>query len=399
MSPREILLNRINAHTQALSDVEKSLSQAVTAYDRQPRSSRSAGRDCLLLKKDIEKRRDEFIQLKKTVVGNTDGPDRAASSNWWSRLGQYTRESNKLFAECLAYCAGPLTRGLKWHGDSLDRGACRIADELLEEFTVAADKVWSRRSLLSDSEYIGGPAQIIRLRFPVNGIWDLPVVAHEFGHLVGLDARYSDRIADCERVPSRDIRRINWLNEHFADLYATCVLGPAYACTCLLARFDPAADPRLSSDEHPSDDLRRHAIIWTLTKMGRGTHKPMADRLERTWNDCRSAATTEVVEIDGEDLARLNKWLPCLFELAKGACSAQTYQNWDWAEETGRLLANPAWGVPRLVLPNITIVDILNAAWSSRIKHGADTYAVGMANSNALKMCHRVIDRRPKIPP
>jgi hypothetical protein len=261
-----ILTDRITALLDQLGLAEHALQNAARSYRSNPLASRTYDRDYTILIELIGRRRGLLKTLQDEIeqIPRRQAPGRLAA--WWKGLGASRHESDKLFSECLAYAIGPLTRGLPTQeGDSLDGGLCAIADEMLEELTVPADQLWSRRSVLSDSEFMGEATRIIRLRFPVSGIWDLPVAAHEFGHLLGLGSKFRGEI---ERLAQGDNER-NWVHEHFADLFATYVLGPAFACTCLLTRFDPSSDPNRQSHTHPSDGLRAWAISWTLTEMER----------------------------------------------------------------------------------------------------------------------------------
>ena len=45
-------------------------------------------------------------------------------------------------------------------------------------------------TILAELEYTGHHARIIGLRFPAASIWDLPIAAHEFGHVVASEGRF-----------------------------------------------------------------------------------------------------------------------------------------------------------------------------------------------------------------
>ena len=121
--------------------------------------------------------------------------------------------------------------------------------------------------------------QLIRIRFPVCGIWDLPIVAHEFGHFAaaritvsegGADrvlpfARFVDEYLDENRNLGNEWR--DYLSEYFADCFATFVLGPSYACTSLLLRFDIGTAYAEADMLHPSYAKRAHAILCLLRRM------------------------------------------------------------------------------------------------------------------------------------
>ena len=119
-----------------------------------------------------------------------------------------------LFAECLAYAIGPSIRER-----GLDGGLCAIADGLLEELSQRMQQPWRRRALLAGAECVNVIAQIIRVRFPATSIWDLPIAAHEFGHVVGQVMQTDGAIAGL--IGGADRSMWPWIHEHFADIFAT----------------------------------------------------------------------------------------------------------------------------------------------------------------------------------
>jgi hypothetical protein len=347
----------------------------------------------------IDKRRGSLRALEADIAQPAERRVPGAAAGWWKGHATLRQECDKLLAECLAYALGPLTRGLRWwEGEALDGGLCAVADDLLEQLTVPADQLWSRRTVLSDSEFMGEPAQIIRLRFPVRGIWDLPVAAHEFGHLLGLGPRFRTSL---ESLTQRAQER-SWLHEHFADVFATYVLGPAFACTCLLTRFDPTGDPNRSWETHPSDDLRARAILWTLDEMERtvADHAramtSIAALLSTTWRDCLSAAAPRQGSIEQPQRDRLKRWFDELFALIDVNCSQAKYDRWPRAKELAHKIRPGARPPRQEDLSDTSVRDLVNAAWHARTALHEAPYEVEQVSLNAISWCRKLIEHGGK---
>ena len=109
--------------------------------------------------------------------------------------------------------------------------------------------------------------RLVRLRCCEWTIWTLPLVAHEFGHIVIEESKeISNRIetisqahllalqeafgpgAKTEPLPRAE------LEEYLADAYATYVMGPAFACAAILLRLNPLHLP--AGTREPGLDLR-----------------------------------------------------------------------------------------------------------------------------------------------
>jgi len=152
--------------------------------------------------------------------------------------------------------------------------------------------------VLSSDDFFRDFVQIIRLRFPFCGIWDLPVAAHEFGHFVAGQLNLT-RMGGAHYLAVQEYKsgfmqqnsEIReewgfWLEEYFADVFATFALGPAYGFTCLLLRFDPASAYQQLDNNHPVYARRVHVILQTLLRMDRehDTRGHLAI-LRATWQD------------------------------------------------------------------------------------------------------------------
>ena len=292
-----------------------------------------------------------FNTRLKEIERKLDGVERCAISPpldaCWSALEDAAQRSRELLAECLAFLEGALIRSA-----GIDRGVCAVADGLLQELSRLSEVPWARLTILGEDDRVFSLADIVRLRFPEFTVWAIPVAAHEFGHVAvrthaGLKAKLP---AWTERDPRAE--------ELFADVFATYVLGPAFACTTVMLRFSPLDASR--GARHPRDAQRVHAVLDVLDRLDKlEGDRPYAlalDRLGATWEASleaasqRPSAAEEVLRFLVDDMfANLELEVP----LAR-------YATWDQARElAGQLTARPAAADLR---------DVLNAAWHARLK-------------------------------
>jgi hypothetical protein len=139
---------------------------------------------------------------------------------------------------------------------------CSVADRLLKSISTAFRQPWPHFTILSESEYFATAAQLIRIRYPAVHLWDLSIAAHEFGHFFG--PRWKSRTRETAYTLFLDRSGLGprtHAQELFADLFAVFWLGPAYACTCILRRFNPI---EADSDSHPSHVTRAAWILSCL---------------------------------------------------------------------------------------------------------------------------------------
>jgi hypothetical protein len=385
MDPLQVLKQSISSLFDQLNEAETAVDAAVACYEAAQVAPRAYHEDEELLRAAIEACRGP-LRLLKAQSERLGNPPAKTQRSWWEKLAEVRSGSAVPMAECLAFALGPLVRGIPWqNGRGLDNGFCDIADEMLKELSIRSPENWNRRTVLSDFEFIADPAQIIRIRFPVTSIWDLPVAAHEFGHLLGHGSR--SQLKPRIEALARDYQERNWVHEHFADLFATYVMGPAFACTCLLTRFDPSMDPSVNSETHPSHGARAAAIVWALSEMeteiepATRTMSTVSRLVDETWRACLADAS------DGRDTRiserqdqLLKRWLPELYKLVVEACPRSKYTQWDSA----RKLDESAGSVG----------EILNAAWYAHVHQCRDSFEVEATSRHAVEMCGELIRRR-----
>ncbi len=331
----------------------------------------------------IQDREGELEALLGQVSKNS-----LSSSLAWSRLRDHRRATYYLFQESLAFLQGVLAREA-----GLDHGLCAIADALLDDLSDRCGIPWERFTIAAEGEFFQDMVGIIRLRFPDTSIWSLPIAVHEFGHYVAQEMRvrvggqYEHPFQKyLEEQGAGDRRRINHLNEHFADLFATYVLGPAYAFTCLLLRFDPAAG---DSATHPSSARRAHLILRLLEEMStRRTLPEYADCL--SWIEPQWAALLQssgqdrtLSKGDRDDLEQL--FARNVVLLNRNLLDEARYSRWGRAKTlAGELTARVS---PSALEATDTLVEVLNAAWYRRMSNWSASQEIGRA---ALVLCRHL---------
>ena len=306
----------------------------------------------------------------KTLRRSLASPDAAPSvaMHWLNYLERQT-QCCEVFEESLPVLQGIALRLLGW-----DRGLCQVADKLLTKLAHDAGMPWDHITLMAVGEEFRSIPQVIWIRYPAASIWDLPIAAHELGHYLGPRLEKEQNGKTTRPLQDllndvKDAKAQHYLHETMADAFAIYTLGPAYAYTCLLSRFDPATAYE-DGDEHPSAAKRSHAILRTLERLDGGqfgTFSRMADSLRRTWDNTlalfgdRSSVVEELgsVQIQSQDEQ-------VMYRKLDGLLANMRYNNADWqrCQELAQCLPG------RMALPTTNsydITDVLNAAWLARI--------------------------------
>lgn len=263
-----------------------------------------------------------------------------------------------LLAEALAVLEGALARS-----EGLDDGFCDAADQLVAEISQYALNTWTTFTILYEGELYSTLADVIRIRYPSAGVWDLPIAAHECGHFISRkvwvrDATDSSRDAFQDFLianhaePGSPLR--NHLNEYFADVFATFALGLAYAFSALL-RFD-ASRPDEEGETHPSPAKRAYVILQTLEWMDRqSVERPFAGLIQELRSQWQPPHPKTCVELD-DYLDSLHPMIERNFRLAR-------YETWS---EAAALAYKVSEG-PQAA-QGFSVRDMLNAAWLARIR-------------------------------
>src|SRR6266566_3323148 len=228
---------------------------------------------------------NEVARLRERLETLPDGQGQP-----WAALAELERLTQLLASETLA-----VVGGISMRVRGLDSEAGELPEALLAAVAGSMALGYEFITVPSGSEFIDVMSDVIRVRYPGAGVWDLPVVLHEFGHfLVGHLPRSAEpsvsAIIDRERSASP--RRGYFADELWADTFAAYVGGPAYAFSAM-ARFDVVGAAEDALPSHPSAMKRVAAIRLTLG------HSQTAWQRRR-----RAAGSLEVPIASAEDLWR-----------------------------------------------------------------------------------------------
>jgi hypothetical protein len=226
--------------------------------------------------------RDDFVLQLRDRVRDLE---KLRDGDWAGLAKLRADRIEKVRAAALAVLEGILLRGHTFFRPT------RIAAETLLDGLVEATGI-GRGVLLSvgPTERFERLAGMVRMRFADAGVWGLPILVHELGHLVA-DAlpEPGDRNARPVLV-HLDGEADPLVGELFADVFATYALGPTYpyAVMTLNARPDRFDDV---TPTHPSWDRR----VWTMVAALRAQadlaanplvavgHRRAADQVARRW--------------------------------------------------------------------------------------------------------------------
>lgn len=319
--------------------------------------------------------------------------ERSSLAGFWRRFEQQTDECGRLLREYRAFLEGALLRSAR-----LDHGICDLADALLRQLAHLTGVEWSRFTIVAEDEFFAPMTDIIRVRYPHVSVWNLPVLAHEFGHFV--TPRLQDRLRGTD--PLRDFRgevgremaaiapaasrqalvdqTLDHLDEHIADAFAVYAAGPAFVATCLMLRFEPA---RAYEDTraHPSDG-RRTYLLLTLLGLLSADYDKITRSLRTIWDDNLAGA-------GAPDMSRVDDWLDRLgrrlVDLFDALAPKAKFDVADWRRSVAlsQRLLTAAWEHDTGA---ITPRDILNAAWLCRLQHPGETATIG---AHALELARR----------
>jgi hypothetical protein len=285
----------------------------------------------------------------------------------FAKLAALERSTDNVAREGTSLAMGALAR----HA-GLDEGSCDQADRFVEWLAGKGDVKVARMSIPGDAHSVHRSTDVIRRQVPDYGIWDLPVLAHEFGHLAaGINAWDSETDAVTAPVAVEleglDGAARSQAIELFCDLFATYSLGPSFLCTLVFHRCNPAASAHVSSTaSHPSDPMRVFAAERLLGHL-RGNQEAHGFDTQlywckAAWTQMQAGSPTESLLSDeqaGETLTRVAKWWTVLTTQLSGF-------GYIWSPTIQDLVAHLR--SPDLPIPGrFSPADVLNAVWVGRL--------------------------------
>lgn len=361
----------------------------------------SAGQDSRLRKRiglDLARRVSDHTQTLKVRRKKVAGGQVPQSA--WAEVKSSAAAS--LLDECLLYLQAARSRGPDVAPD-----LCEITDALFEELAERANGItWKSFSVFAAEDSFDVLKQIIRLRYPIAGVWDLPIAVHEFGHFLSGHLRqvlpdgsaslvfqdHKRHITSPQRAQQKPASEGSsdalpqasasgtgwpaWVDEIFADVFAAYAAGPAFACSCLLFRFDPGSADEEPDGKHPSFAKRAYVILQTLRRRnveqpGRGKLSLVIQRLDTAWRDaCTTAGISP--DISGGHRTWLDGQIAAFYDLLVQNQKGLRFDQWDSALDKLSWLQEPPENPAKF-----TIVELLNTAWMGRLKANSNVQRLG----------------------
>lgn len=348
---------RVAATARQVSDVTRCLGEAVPQIGLGVRAKaffHNEGRRLV----------DELTDLRLGLAqGREDG------FAGWARLGEVDRHLDVFLEESFGVLAAV-------HLLNTDSGAlsAHASQDLLMELARDVGIPWDGAVLPCLRFVLSRRPGLIRLPFPLDAPWELPVVAHEFGHVV------EDRLESPGGL--REVRNAvaahdspAHLSELFADLYAAWTTGPAYGFAALVLHLAPTEAE--GSESHPPAALRARWILGALRRrgeeVGHADWDAAVDTLEAAWSGAvRDAAPPPSFDEDDEGPGDSPGATPVTdddFERLCGILEGSptvAYDTWYRALHV-RDSMDPG-GAPPVPAPDLSCRDVLNGAWLARLR-------------------------------
>ena len=267
---------------------------------------------------------------------------------------------------------------------------CDLADGLLHSYARRTGVNWSARTVLGRNPFLETSTEVIRVRFPDWSLWNLPLMAHEFGHVTALatPAFHRYKAAEAESLKGEARQRESHLDEYFADIFAVYTFGPAFACDAILAQFNPA-QAFMPRGVHPSHDERARTILATLERINEATQRGTWDdgiygtvisQIRNAWEEavkaCLKPGESAPAAVASGATDRWARGLYRLIDTYYRFGAAYTPNRWKFAEELsdnlrGSALAPSAMTLAALAqrneLETYTLADVLNGLWLARL--------------------------------
>jgi hypothetical protein len=307
----------------------------------------------------------------------------------WRPLRDVEEKARPLQREALEFLAGLLVEDREpasLAGGAVGPSIRALADDLLRDYAVRTGVNWSAQTVLGRDPFVEPHTDVIRVRFPDWSLWSLPLVAHEFGHLVAQATPRFRREQRQLRGAAAGAEPAAQFEELFADVFAVYTMGPAFACDAILLEFNPAQayEPR---GRHPTHAERVCVILQTLREMNErtrgagnsGEYASIIELLEGRW----SMALADIGAPPPDDTIfarekRSRAWGIKLFGIVEryyrlGA--GYLPKRWTWALEESKRLIPLVTSVPELRqsvrayrMRDLHLLDLLNVLWCARAR-------------------------------
>jgi len=328
----------------------------------------------------------------------------------WAAYAELCEKTQPLFRESFE-----LIGGLAFRDMDLDVRICSVADELIQKcalYTGVSPALTVPGYQETMSRTMG---RIIRVRFPEWTIWTLPLTAYEYGKVVlekeeDRFTKYRDEVARLPVLVGMAVENQSMasVSDLVAEAFATYVMGPAYVCSSIYLRLNPALAYK-GSGRSPSPDLRQRVSMAVLMRMNRETDaqegmRPYGDiiaRLQETWRAMVASASPARPEAPQVQDADIESFVDIVWNTTfKAFYRAARYSH---AEDGWKAALRWSGGWQQQLKENLRrnleaesdsdedrLIDVLNAAWHCRLYYPDRIDEIG---DGALSLCNDMVNR------
>jgi hypothetical protein len=206
------------------------------------------------LRKRIEGPTSKLLQIRNTV-------DRggAVDKKLWRKFHSCAaKPSQAIFGEYVDLLNGVALRDARFDADLSKADICQIADELIRTYHPHPHRKNQLRTIPARDEATAVTlARFFHLHFPEWTLWALPFTAKEFWSVVAWD-HLRGPMEGAEEMAQEQ----RW-QQCLGDMFATYMMGPAYAYATIALRLDPTT-PFAVTEAQSSAELRFRAILKIL---------------------------------------------------------------------------------------------------------------------------------------
>lgn len=268
----------------------------------------------------------------------------------WNAFDKLMAECEPLFADYVDFLSGVTLRDYQ-----LDNGVAALAELVFEELRAEGIAMPARQVHLPTRM-----RSLAKFQFPEWTLWDVPLAGYHAG-LCRADSMAHDIVEGCLAEHPEAFPTKLFAERLFAEIYATCVVGPAYGYAALLLHLHPRKSTRTNDD--PSAAERAHVILAALAHSGR-TAPDFAGRvklLAQWWDIAAEGSRAE----PSTNADVLTAFVAQVMTKLETRMSPPPYDAARWKDVTTGLAT--ADDVKAQVLP----LDRLNAAWHLRLTDSA----------------------------
>jgi hypothetical protein len=307
-----------------------------------------------------------------------------AGPGLWQAFTAIQSNHTRLLADSFSLLAGAWTRRMQ-----VEQGVFELADRLLRELGRLRFGFGPTVVIPAEVELSIADVSAVTLAFADTTVWNLPVLAHEYGHLFARQTGPVHQFLLADSPSGADWRSdydFRYRSELFADIFATYTVGAAYACTCVLLRFDPTTAYE-EGPQHPSAATRVHAmtrVLATLSTVPATFREQVLSKIKVIWP----------YEVSEPDLEELNMFVESSLEILMQHVHLLVPSDGLGLAYRHAALVDVLTGdgmdlsdLPEQ-LNDGSVVELLNAAWESRLRAGiGDQARASQISANLISMC------------